>query len=831
MSVLDDYAGEFTREMERLSQTLVLARNRLAAAELTREEKETIILAAKVDMPDDTAHALAGLSSANSFEDLVELSQYAYMVAEHVAEHDSAAQNVRRFRSMVLKPYFARVDFVFADTGEKEAVYIGRYSLRDEASREIAVYDWRSPIAGVFYRFGTGPAFYEAPGGRIDGQVLLKRQFEILRGQLEYFFDADVEIVDEFLRKLLSQNAAPQMKTIVETIQRDQDVVIRDQEHDVVMVQGAAGSGKTSIALHRAAYLMYQGIAGAGLSSSQIVIISPNRLFEGYISHVLPELGEQSVRTMVFEEVFERTLDQVGIDCEVQSKNRLLEELMAPAASAGSAGLACQTVAGRALAFKMSETFVEILKRFVYEIPRRWIPFADAEYGGRLVMSRELIQAKVLQREKHVPLGVRLRKTQLLIRQNVHKMRERRLKELRSRVVARNRHPFDTKEYVRMLSIRESTAMIRRVKAFTEIDVFALYCGLFRDEGAFYRLAEGLSLPPDMGEILAYCRESLGLSGGEEGVGGYNSEPSTDRFLSYNSEPLTDRFLSDNSEPLTDRFLSYADAAALTFLWLVVSGHRDFAGIHQVVVDEAQDYYPLHYAILRALFPKAHYTVLGDINQSIEKAADSAIYSSIPRILGKENPALLTLSTSFRSTREIIDFSAGLLGEGARIKSFSRSGEAPVLSGVADRDELRERMLEEIEVCLAAGHQSVGIICKTEREAREVYRLLAPGLRSLGHKAPVRLIGADCVEELAGVSVLPIYMAKGLEFDAVIVCGVDAERYASEDDRRLLYIACTRALHRLSLFYEGEASRFFQVVQGSSSTEHRVSNKGAGDAS
>ena len=805
---MDDWKRELVFEQARLCRTIALAERLLAAAELTREEKEAVILAAKGDMPEDTVHALAGVSTANSFEDLVELSQYAYMVAEHVAEHDSEAQKIRRFRSMILRPFFARVDFVFGDTGEREAIYIGRYSLRDEGSQDIVVYDWRSPIAGVFYRFGTGTAFYEAPGGRIDGEVLLKRQFEIVGGKLEYFFDADVEIVDEFLRKLLSQNAAPQMKTIVETIQRDQDVVIRDQDHDVVMVQGAAGSGKTSIALHRAAFLMYQGIAGAGLAASQIVIISPNRLFERYISHVLPELGEQSVQTMVFEEVFERTLKQAGIVCKVQSKNRLLEELIGGEREwdvrcgklgeqgakeqgtgeqgAKEQGAGEQGLLGRDLAFKLSETFVEILNRFVGEIPRRWIPFADAEYGGRLVMSREVARAKVLQQERSVPLGVRLRKTELLIRQGVHNLRGNRLEELRKRVVAGGRHPFDSREYVRMLSIRESTAMIRRVKGFTKIDVFALYRGLFQDDEGFYRLAEGLSLPTDIENILAFSRERLARSGdGGSGGSGRNG----------GDGGVDDGFV-----------LGYADAAALTYLQLVVSGCRDFVGIHQVVVDEAQDYYPLHYGILRALFPKAHYTVLGDVNQSLEKAADNALYDSIPRILGKGNAALLTLGTSFRSTREIIDFSSGLLGDVGQIKSFSRSGKPPAVYGAIDRDELREGMVQEIEECLESGLLSVGVICKTEREAAVVYEFLLPCLQELELKASIRLIRADCVEELAGVSVLPVYMAKGLEFDAVLVYGVDAGNYGSQDDRRLLYVACTRALHRLSLFYQGEKS-------------------------
>jgi DNA helicase-2/ATP-dependent DNA helicase PcrA len=493
---------------------------------------------------------------------------------------------------------------------------------------------------------------------------------------------------------------------------------------------------------------MYQGREQyTGLASSQIIILSPNKLFERYISHVLPELGEKSVQTVLFEEVFERTLNR-----DIQSKNRLLERLVA------SADPADKAIIKSALDFKMSAVFIEILNRFIYDIPRRWIPFADTEYAGCLVASRHQIREKVLRQEKLFPLGVRLKKAQMYIRKQIQKMRPQRLKNLRRYVVACGRHPFDATPYVRMLSIRESTKMILRVKEFTEIDVFGLYVRLFQDSEAFYRLAEGISLPPDMECILDYTRKNLCL-----------------------------------------KTLSYDDAVALTYLELAISGRREYPGIQQVVIDEAQDYYPMHYAILKLMFAKARYTILGDIHQSMEKEADSALYEVIPKILGKENAALITLKKSFRSTREIFDYSARFLGKDVHFESFSRSGEQPLVLGAADSDGLYEQIVEEIKCCLDSNYGSVGLLCKTERDAVDMYTYLE-------HRLEIRLIRPDGAGELEGVSVMPIYMAKGLEFDAVLVCRVDKGRYFTDDDRRLLYIACTRALHRLSLFYEGEIS-------------------------
>ena len=215
-------------------------------------------------------------------------------------------------------------------------------------SYDMFVYDWRSPIASVFYRFVTGQAFYDAPVGRITGEVSLKRQYEINKGVLEYFFDADVQIVDEFLRKLLSQNNSSKMKTIVETIQKEQDIVIRDMENDLMMVQGVAGSGKTSIALHRAAYLMYQGLS-TKLSANNIIIISPNTIFEQYISNVIPELGEDNVVSVVFEEMLAVILQNQ----QIQSRNQFLENLIT------STGY--RNIIKNSIEFKTSRQFMEIL--------------------------------------------------------------------------------------------------------------------------------------------------------------------------------------------------------------------------------------------------------------------------------------------------------------------------------------------------------------------------------------------------------------------------------------------------------------------------------------
>jgi len=310
-------------EKHYLEQTIAFARKQwqLTNQRILGEEAE--ISSAYEEMLENATHDLKGLYSEQGFHNLTSLSQYIMPVSAQITAHESGVQAIRSLEGMMDSPYFARIDFLFDGEEAAEKIYIGRATLLDQKTPTVYVHDWRAPISSVFYRFGVSKASFDAPNGVVDGEVLLKRQYEIRHGNLLYFFDADVQIIDEFLRQLLSKHASPKMKTIVETIQRDQDIVIRDIQNDVLMVQGAAGSGKTSIALHRIAYLMYQGLSGR-LNANDILILSPNTVFEEYISHVLPDLGENNVKTMLFEDLFQSILPRVSIHTRSQNTEYVL---------------------------------------------------------------------------------------------------------------------------------------------------------------------------------------------------------------------------------------------------------------------------------------------------------------------------------------------------------------------------------------------------------------------------------------------------------------------------------------------------------------------------
>ncbi|MDF2942287.1 MAG: helicase [Herbinix sp.] len=713
---MENNQSELEFEMKRLEETISLAKKQLNQARQRNEENKSAIISAKKELRENTEHSISGLWTSDGFEALAELSQYVNPVTEKIADYEAVENKIVLLENLIKSPYFARIDFKFDDEDLPEKIYIGRSSLKKDNSYESFVYDWRSPIASVFYRFVTGQVFYDAPGGRITGEVNLKRQYEIRNEILEYFFDAEVQIVDEFLRKLLSHNTSSKMKTIVESIQKEQDIVIRDMENDLMMVQGVAGSGKTSIALHRAAYLMYQGLS-TKLSAHNIMIISPNTLFEQYISNVIPELGEDNIVSVIFEEMLASILPNIRI----QSRNQFLENLIT------SSGY--RDTIKSSIEFKTSHKFMEILNLLIRDIPLRWIEFENIYIDGQLILSKEVLKEKIVGKYE-IPLGVRLKQLEEFIVELI----------------------YDTKR------IRLKKSLKKEMMRFTELNVINIYRRLFNDKEYFYHIAKDIELPDCMGDILIYTQENL-----------------------------------------ASNLLYYDDATALAYLNLKINGVDDYRNIKQVVIDEAQDYYPLHYEIFNLLFANAKYTILGDINQTLEKNEDMSLYEQIKKILNKKKSSLATMDKSFRCTNEILMYSSKFIEKCFEIKSFNRKGDEPNIYSASNQSSLIDMIISEINLCLEKGYQSIGLICKNEKNAISLSEFLKD-------RVDVKLIKSESTSDLQGVFIIPVYMSKGLEFDAVLICDTDNKNYHSEDDKKLLYIACTRALHRLNLFCIGETS-------------------------
>lgn len=681
------------------------------------------------------SHDFARLTEANQALGDIETRTINYRMQE---------KQLRRYERMMEAPYFARIDFT-EDGFDREALYIGIGNLADDDGLDVYVYDWRAPVSSLFYQNELGKASYQAPMGKIAGTLDLKRQYEIKNGALQYFFDASVNVMDDILRSVLAKNASPMMKSIVETIQREQDAIIRDMSSDLLMVQGTAGSGKTSVALHRVAFLMYQSTTN-GLSAENIIILSPNALFGKYISGVLPELGEENVATVTFEEFFEHTF---GESPAVGTRAGLLEQLMTTPPDR------CRLLTD-ALGFWFSAEFVQILDRMIAHYETSMLQFTDVFYGDECIATQRQIVASLQDTHVELPLAKRLRMVEARIFEEVHKRKKARMDELEKEVREEPQYQFEIKAQVRLRSIREVSSLAHKVRCFTRPNAQKIYRALVTNKELFFQIAQNVNLPSNISEILDLM--AAGLKPGA---------------------------------------MDYMHCMALLYLQVKLTGDKQSSTIKQVVIDEAQDYAPLHYELLHLLLPHARYTVLGDINQTIGGNGTPALYQEIQRIL-KKRGTFVEMNKSFRCSAEIIAFSHRFLDAKSEPVSFDRHDEAPRVCACATQEVMDSRLIADIELCKEQGFGSAAVLCRSLEQAKALYERISGML-------DVRLADDDTTIG-AGNVIMPIYMAKGLEFDCAFVYGADDQTYYTQDDKRLLYIASTRPLHRLFVYHTGTQS-------------------------
>ncbi|HBA62245.1 MAG TPA: AAA family ATPase [Lachnospiraceae bacterium] len=334
------------------------------------------------------------------WENYTEMDEYGYenydnqqaLLGQMQANQEKALSR-RRFQRMLDAPFFARVDFRYEGEDEAETFYIGIGNFSDKTGGIPLIYDWRAPVSGLFYDYDQGPASYEAPGGLMEGEITSKWQYKIRNGKMLYGFESDMKIDDEILKQELGTNGDVRLKNIVRTIQKEQNVIIRNTKDRILVIQGAAGSGKTSIALHRIAYLLYHD--RDRLRSSDILILSPNSVFSDYISHILPELGEEHIQEMSFDLFAYRELKETVADCE--DRYHMLERKIA----GNTAGVDPHSEE------KQSRSFIGQVEGFLVGLEDRLMEFTDLEYKRLKKTEQELIQLFYLKFQS-VPLLLRM---------------------------------------------------------------------------------------------------------------------------------------------------------------------------------------------------------------------------------------------------------------------------------------------------------------------------------------------------------------------------------------------------------------------------------------
>lgn len=720
-------------EEERLAR--VLAEIEAQRAEAGRREQvfQGRVLAARRGMWQDAPRMV------DSFDDVIELSQASRLLQEDERSHAASRAQLLKLEQMAESPYFGRIDFQVKGQAAPEAVYIGRRGLTARDGGQRLIYDWRTPIAGMFYDYSTGPAAYVAEAGRVEGEIRLKRQYEISGGRLEYMFDSELAIGDEILREQLGRRGGGRMRDIVESIQREQNLAIRDEEHDVLLVQGAAGSGKTSVALHRVAYLLYR--RRRELAAHQVTVFSPNELLARHIAGVLPDLGEEGVAQTTIHAYARRLL---GGGWRVERPYEQVERLLTrpPGAAAHAAA-----------AFKGGKEFVEVLDRLVHEL-ERGPAFRDVVYDGEVVAKADDLRRLFQEAYGYLPYAKRLEKLTRRIQFLLDRAYGAKRAKIRKEASAAGLNPAD------MPKPPPTRPALEAARVWRHPDPVQLYRELFENPDKIAALMAPKPLPQGFSKIRRLTLESL------------------------------DR-----------RRILFEDLAPILLLKLGLQGGDGLPAARHVVADEVQDLSYAQFVLLRRLFPHARFTLLGDPRQTLQPSHTPPGEGEIAEALGGGRLRSIHLSRSYRSTYEITLFAQGLLAGDVQSEPFDRRGPKPLVAGARDSGELALR-IEEGVAALTSRWKSVAIVCKTAAEA-------AAAAERLRGRLPVHLLtGEDDEPPEDGVWALPVYLAKGIEFEAVAVYNASAESYSRPSDRRLLYTACTRALHELQVYYAGQVSPF-----------------------
>lgn len=563
---------------------------------------------------------------------------------------NSQIKQMIKYQHIKQNPYFGRVDFKTED--EVIKVYVGIYGFNYENCNYI--FDWRTPIASLFYDYGIGKAKYEAPIGPINGDIILRRQYKIENGTIERIIENEININDEMLQEVLSNNSSDKMKNIVTTIQKEQNEIIRDTANKYMIIQGVAGSGKTSVALHRIAYLLYKE---KNLSYSNILIFSPNDIFTEYISDVLPELGERNVLNTTFNDLLEQYLKKFG---KFEKFSDFLERVY-------DNNIKSDYI------FNRYE-----LDCFIQSYIKSHIFYKNINVGDEMFNKFELNDL-LLNKYKKLPLLERI---------------------------------SNLAEY---LCNKLNVSIRKNKKKIENIIISEL----------------GISLDPVF------------------------------IFSEFLKEKKKEKEMTNT--------IYYEDLEYIIYIYFELNGYPYNSNIKHVVIDEAQDYSELQFYILRKCFEKAYFTILGDVNQAINPFCQ---YKSLEELsdVFSDGYKYIELNNTYRSSPEILDYSNMILGIN-NIKSIRLSNGFPVKR--YNNNESVDEILKNIQYIYEHGFKSVAIITKNSAETNNLYNKLVK--KNIKYSFTKNMIKKDCV------SIMPSYLAKGLEFDGVIIYNDINNKYTEEE--------------------------------------------------
>ena len=641
----------------------------------------------------------------------MELTEIHHEMEKQFLYSEEASRDIYFYRKLRKAPYFARVDFKGDNAPRERKIYIGLKTLQKHDTFEMLVCDWRAPIASLFYEDFEDRAYFDAPGGRISGELLLKRQFKFENGKLKYYVDSDLKIDDDILRDVLSSSSGEHLKVIVNSIQREQNKVIRYTDNENLLVVGPAGSGKTSVGFHRLAYLLYQN--RTELNSAEIIMFSNNDIFSSYVADIIPELGEMPINYASFYTVFAAEIPTFSTGDYYSLAESIING---------------DSRRSKSAEIKLGKDFAEYLESGAdgYE-PE----FSDITLFDDVIISKEALLDRFLSDTESTQKS-RGERLAAYIQGVVDEYFINNRESIYLKIDGDSEVDEDTARLFKAKRREIKRISAEMIKTATLVDPVAVYFGLLEKYSA---------------EI--HCPELL-----------------------------------DTKKTLQKGYLEFEDALGVVYVKTVLGTSAVLSGVKHILIDEAQDLSYIQHRIILKMFPRAKYTLLADTNQAIIPQLNTTVNEELAGIY---NAKILNLNKSYRSTKEINRYALELLPEEKKYEIFERSGEeVKEISG--DFGELIRTVTES-----AQKSPSTCIITRNLKDATDVYNRLKPHIDGL------RICSNKSCELSHSPIVMPLALTKGLEFDNVIVYD-KGRAFGGEENKKYLYMASTRALHRLTIF-------------------------------
>lgn len=691
-------------------------------------------------------------------------------------------QKIKNLIRSTEKPYFARVDFTEIINKSVHKLYIGKISLLREKDNKLVITDWRSPVANLYYEGRLGSASYTCPEGEVKGEISLKRQYNIEKGVLQEIYDIDITTNDDFLQACLGSSKDSRLKDIVSTIQSEQNRVIRADMWKPLIVQGAAGGGKTTIALHRIAYLLYE--FENTLTADNFMIIAPNKFFLSYISEVLPELGVENVKQTTFEDLAEEV---IGKKYKMKSSHEKLARFVNHPDSTNEEDL---SLIKRISNMKSSLEFKDVIEDYIKNIEENFIPKKDFKIDSFTLITYEQINTWFTKDYKHLPLMKRLYEIKKHLvntlkyeKPNILNFVETKYdkilediredmidSEVRRKLVIKT---CDTRDSLLQKIKKESKTLIKdyldKIKPLTALEY---YKNFFENDIAFHKLMKKY-----------YPNENF-------------------------------NYLKDYSLKLINgAYLEIEDLSPIMLIKYLVYGLEYKLNLKHIIIDEAQDFSLFQLYALNQIAKGSSFTILGDLCQGIHSYRGIKNWSDVAKyVFYDKETTMLTLEQSYRTTIEIMNAANKVISclNTLRLpaaKPVLRHGEKVNIIEKASLIEIAHETAAHIDSLESSGYKSAAIICKTMDECIEMKSLL----KKLNKN--IKIITGSEKEYSGGVVIVPSYLVKGLEFDMVIVANASKSNFSdSELDIKLLYIAMTRPLHKLYIYSAGEKAAMLNDI-------------------